>query len=123
MDYPTIQPLLKSVESIFGSDPLCRQIILFLLKNETAMDTARGIAAWWVCSDEVAVQAALDHLIAQGVVSTYTFTSGALYGLTRNPEIRSWLRAMCSASPAGNTEWPEGVSDTLAKELNNSITQ
>ncbi len=57
------------------------------------MDTTKGIAAWWVRCDEVAAQAALDRLIACGAVTAYTLTSGTLYGLTRNPVVRSWLRA------------------------------
>ncbi len=81
------------IEATIGANPLCREILLFLLENETAMDTARGIANWWVRRDELAVQAALDCLIACGVITPHTFTSGILYGLTRNKEIRHWLRA------------------------------
>jgi hypothetical protein len=81
------------IEAHIGADPLCRDIVLFLLDNETAMDTAMGIATWWVRRDELAVQAALDRLIACGVITSHTFTSGILYGLTRRPEIRAWLRA------------------------------
>lgn len=81
------------IDSTIVADSLSREIVHFLLKNETAMDTARGIANWWVRCDELAVQAALDRLIACGVITPYTFTSGILYGLTRNPDIRAWLRA------------------------------
>ena len=73
--------------------PSCLQIVLFLLQNETAMDTPRGIATWWVRCDEVIVQAALDCLVTCGAVATYRLGSGNLYGLTRNQEIRAWLRA------------------------------
>ncbi len=81
------------IDSTIGADPLSREIVLFLLENETAMDTARGIANWWVRRDELAVQAALDRLIACGVITPHTFTSGILYGLTRNKQVRDWLRA------------------------------
>ena len=77
---------------ILKAHPLCEQIIHFLLENERAMDTVRGIAAWWVRSDEIAVQAALDRLIECGAIALYPITSGMLYGLTRNHEIRAWLR-------------------------------
>ncbi len=80
--------------------PLCDQILRFMVENENALDTARGIAAWWVHSDELAVLAALEQLIACGVIAMYPFTSGMLYGLTRNQEIRSWLRATFGSSPA-----------------------
>ncbi len=81
------------IEATIGADPLSREIVLFLLENETAMDTVRGIANWWVRRDELAVQAALDRLIACGVITPHTFTSGILYGLTRNKQVRDWLRA------------------------------
>jgi hypothetical protein len=87
------------IEATIGADPVCREIVLFLLENETAMDTARGIANWWVRRDELAVQAALDRLIACGVITPHTFTSGILYGLTRNPEVRAWLRTTYGRSP------------------------
>ncbi len=81
-----------SIADILNAQPLCEQIAQFLLENEHALDTTRGIAAWWVGSDEIAVQAALDQLIACGVIALYPFTSGMLYGLTRDQEIRGWLR-------------------------------
>ena len=82
----------NSIATTLHADPLSEQIVLFLLENETAMDTARGIANWWVRRDELAVQAALDRLIACGVVTLHTFTSGILYGLTKNQEIRRQLQ-------------------------------
>ena len=85
--------LTNSIAATLKADPLSEQIVHFLLENETAMDTARGIANWWVQRDELAVQASLDRLIACGVMTPHTFTSGILYGLTRNQEIRVWLRA------------------------------
>ncbi len=88
--------MITIIEATLGGDPLCREIVLFLLENETAMDSAKGIASWWVRCDELAVHAALDRLIACGVIVPHTFTSGILYGLTRNPEIRAWLRSKYS---------------------------
>ena len=84
--------MTNAIEATLKVDPLCQRIVFFLLDNESAMDTARGIAAWWVRSDLIAVQAALDRLMACGLLATYTFTSGILYGLTRDDEIRAWLR-------------------------------
>jgi hypothetical protein len=82
----------NSIATTLNADPLSEQIVLFLLENETAMDTARGIANWWVRRDELAVQAALDRLIVCGVITPHTFTSGILYALTKNQEIRHRLR-------------------------------
>jgi hypothetical protein len=81
-----------AIESVLREDAVSRHILRFLLDNEAAMDTAKGIAAWWVQRDEVAVQAALDRLIACGAVTAHTMTSGTLYGLTRNAEVRATLR-------------------------------
>lgn len=89
---PSIQHPAISIQETLEAEPLCEQIVRFLLANENAMDTAKGIAAWWVHSDEIAVQAALDRLIACGVVALYPLTSGMLFGLTRNHEVRTWLR-------------------------------
>jgi hypothetical protein len=102
----------SDIETTIEADPLCQQIVFFLLRNEAAMDTSKGVAAWWVHSDEVAVRAALDCLTACRVVTTHTFTSGTLYGLTRNPEIRSWLRTMYAIGPEGNTQSSGNGSDS-----------
>jgi hypothetical protein len=83
---------IAAIESVLREDAVSRRILGFLLQNEAAMDTARGIAAWWVRCDEVAVQTALDRLMACGAVSAHTMTSGTLYGLTRNSEVRASLR-------------------------------
>jgi hypothetical protein len=88
----------KPIAAILNADSLCQQIVLFLLENEGAMDTARGIAAWWVRSDQIAVQAALDRLMACGAINAHTLISGTLYGLTQDPEIRTWLRATYGAT-------------------------
>ncbi len=88
------------------ADRLCQQIVSFLLENETAMDNAKGIAAWWVRRDVIAVQAALDRLISCGVVTVHTFTSGILYGLTPNPEIRGWLRNTYAVAPSREKQSP-----------------
>ena len=90
----------NSIAATLQGDPLSEQILRFLLENETAMDTAQGIANWWVRRDERAVQAALDRLIACGVITPHTFTSGILYGLTRKTEIRAWLRAKYAKTAA-----------------------
>jgi hypothetical protein len=87
------------ITATLEGDPVCQQIVLFLVENETAMDTTRGIAAWWVNSNEAEAQVALDRLTRCGVITAYALTSGMLYGLTRNPEIRAWLRAAYGAAP------------------------
>ena len=81
-----------AIATILRESSVCRQIVTFLLENETAMDTVKGIAAWWLGCDEMAAQAALDQLTGCGVVEGRTLISGSLYGLTRNPNIRTSIR-------------------------------
>ena len=84
--------LISTFAASLHENPLCNQIMRFLIQNEGAMDTVKGIAACWVDSDEVAVRSALDYLITCGAVTAYTLGSGTLYGLTRNPGVRASLR-------------------------------
>ena len=98
LNVPPIEHLAIIAEAL-KAHPLCEQILRFLVDNENALDTARGIAAWWVHSDEIAVTDALDRLVSCGVIAIYPFRSGMLYGLTRNPETRTWLRDSFSTVP------------------------
>ena len=99
-------PMLTNIEATLKEFPLCREIIFFLIENENAMDSARGIAVCWVQSDEVAVHSALDQLIMCGAVSAYTLSSGTVYGLTRNQAVRTWLRTMAGAAATGGSRLP-----------------
>ena len=98
--------MTNTIGATLQGDPLSEQIVLFLLENETAMDTARGIASWWIRRDDLAVQAALDRLISCGIITPHTFTSGILYGLTRNQKIRDWLRANYALASKADSHSP-----------------
>ena len=75
------------------ADSLSGDILRFLLKNENAMDSAKGIAAWWLHRDELAVQPSLQRLFACGAIVAHVLSSGTtIYGLTPDREVRSWLR-------------------------------
>ncbi len=104
-------PMLASITATLDEFPLCRKILLFMVENENAMDTARGIAVCWVQSDEVAVHSALDQLILCGAVSAQRLSSGTLYGLTRNQSVRTWLRAAVGVAATGETD-PRGTPPT-----------
>jgi hypothetical protein len=64
---------------------------MFLQENRNAMDSVKGVAAWWLQCDESVAQAALDRLVECGVVTVRTLPSGPVYGLTRNPAMQRWL--------------------------------
>ena len=93
------------------ADQLSCKILQFLLKNESAMDSAKGIAAWWIHHDELAVQPALQRLVACGALLAHTLSSGTtLYGLTQDLEVRAWLRGILAVpqnqkSGNGNGKW------------------
>ena len=90
MPNPTVLAISAAVEA----DPLSRNILVFLLENQNAMDSAKGIAAWWVHSDELAVQSSLNRLFACGAIAAHTLSSRTtLYGLTPDVEVRTQLRS------------------------------
>jgi hypothetical protein len=92
MEPQVSEDMTTAIATILRESSVCQQIVTFLLENETAMDTAKGVAAWWLSCDEMAAQAALDQLTECGVVNVRTLVSGPLYGLTRDPNIRTSLR-------------------------------
>lgn len=82
-----------TLAAVLQADPVSCEILRFFLKNESAMDSAKGIAAWWIHRDELAVQPSLHRLFACGAVLAHTLTSGVtLYKLTQDPELRAWLQ-------------------------------
>lgn len=84
---------VASLAALLQADQVSCEILRFLLANESAMDTAKGIAAWWLHLDELAVQPSLHRLFACGAILAHTLSSGAtIYGLTLDPELRTWLR-------------------------------
>jgi hypothetical protein len=82
-----------TLAAVLQADPVSCEILRFFLKNESAMDSAKGIAAWWIHRDELAVQPSLHRLFACGAVLAHTLTSGVtLYKLTQDSEVRAWLQ-------------------------------
>ena len=88
------EQISSAISAALKESPICNQIVKFLIDNETAMDTVKGVAAWWLGCDEIAAQAALDQLMACGVVTVRTRISGPLYGFTADPDLRSSLRTL-----------------------------
>ena len=107
-------PQTSSIAATMKEYPLCQQIILFLIENESAMDTVKGIAACWVGCDEVAVQAALDRLLICGAVIAHTLTSGTLYGLTRNQATRTWLSGSLGVRHRRRAQTPQSASNLVS---------
>jgi hypothetical protein len=60
-----------TLRDLLAHDPVCRDIVQYLMHNNDAADTARGIAQWWIRRDVVATQEALMKLQDLGVVQTH----------------------------------------------------
>ncbi len=85
--------------SVLQTDTVSCEILRFFLENENAMDSAKGIAAWWIHRDELAVQPSLHRLLSCGAVIAHTLTSGVtLYKLTHDRGLRTWLRNVLGVS-------------------------
>ncbi|HYL81966.1 MAG TPA: hypothetical protein VEU07_14200 [Candidatus Acidoferrum sp.] len=93
---------MNRLTATLESHPLCRKLVVFLLKNKGAMDNATGVAFSWLQCDKAAAQDALDRMASFGVITTRTLTRGTLYGFTQSPEIRAWLKATVKGQD-GNT--------------------
>jgi len=88
-------PTLLAISAAVEADPHSRDILLFLLKKPNAMDSAKGIASWWVHGDEVAVQSSLNRLTACGAIVAHTLSSRTtLYGLTPDVDLRQQLKSI-----------------------------
>ncbi len=94
----TVTPILPTTSntttlaSVLQTDAVSCEILHFFLRNENAMDSAKGIAAWWIHRDELAVTPSLHRLLSCGAVIAHTLTSGVtLYKLTHDPSLRAWL--------------------------------
>ena len=92
LGYAMVEAQLSAIQATLNEYPLCQQIVLFLVENQNAMDTVRGIATCWIGCDEAAALAALERLILCGAVIAHRLRSGTLYALTPDHAVRDSLR-------------------------------
>ncbi|RMF88288.1 MAG: hypothetical protein D6736_10885 [Nitrospinota bacterium] len=81
----------QEILTVLERCPLCAKIVAFFLRHKAAMDTARGIAEWWVQEDLETTQEALHRLVACRVVIMRTYSGINLYSFTTDPEIQEKL--------------------------------
>ena len=62
------------------------KIIAFFHKNPTAVDTARGIAAW-LNQDKEKIKEALDFLVNQQVLTSHRTTATTAYAYTQDKKL------------------------------------
>lgn len=84
---------VDQIVSLVEQYPLCAEIVLFFLEHTSAMDTAKGIAEWWLQRDLEATQEALHLLVSSGAVVVKTYAGINLYSFTTNTRLQTKLQA------------------------------
>jgi len=81
-----------ALRDLLGRDPVCREIVQYLMRHNEAADTARGIAEWWINRDVPSTQQALLRLQECGVVQSYVVQGDMfVYGYTKRAVLRQSL--------------------------------
>ena len=92
MTVSTTDQTRDAIAATVQGSRVCSSILLFFLENEHAMDTANGIASCWIGCDELEARAALERLLAHGVVAVCAVGGRLYYRLTKDAELVAWLR-------------------------------
>ena len=100
--------MTPSLRELLGRDAVCREIVQYLLRHNEAVDTARGIAEWWINRDVPSTRLALLKLQECGVVQSYVVQGETfVYALTKRAVVRQSLARYLR----------ESVTAAVAKEL------
>jgi hypothetical protein len=93
-----------SLRDLLARDPVCRDIVQYLMRNTDAADTARGIAEWWIRRDLAATQDALVKLQACGVVQSHVVQDNIfVYAYTKRAVLRQSLARYLEGTSAPYT--------------------
>jgi hypothetical protein len=97
-----------SLRDLLARDPVCCDIVRYLMRHTDAADTARGIAEWWIGRDLAATQDALLKLQACGVVRSHVVQERTfVYAYTKRAVLRQTLArylqgtSVLTAGPGG----------------------
>jgi hypothetical protein len=89
---PAGRSAVTTLRELLTRDPVCRDIVRYLMLNNDAADTARGIAEWWIGRDVPATQDALVKLQACGVVQSHVVQDNTfVYAYTKRAVLRQSL--------------------------------
>jgi hypothetical protein len=81
-----------TLRDLLANDPVCRDIVQYLMHNNDAADSARGIAQWWIRRDVAATQEALMKLQDWGVVQMHAVQDHTfVYAYTKRSVVRQSL--------------------------------
>lgn len=101
-DFMTSEPARQTdddaINDLLLADPVCEEIAMYLGCHTHAVDTARGIAEWWIDRDPRTTARALEKLADHGVLRVYVNGSARIYGLSRNPLVRRVVAAHVKAA-------------------------
>jgi hypothetical protein len=81
------------VRALLRRDVVCEDIATYLHHHPSALDTARGVAEWWVDRDARSTENALSQLLEHGVVTSYAHGAVRIYGYTKDRDIRRAVAA------------------------------
>lgn len=83
---------MMALHELLARDPVCHDIVRYLMRNTDAADTARGIAEWWIGRDLASTQEALMKLQAYGVVRSHVVQDNTfVYAYTKRAVLRQSL--------------------------------
>ena len=90
-----------TLRELLAYDPVCRDIVQYLMHHNDAVDTARGIAQWWIRREVAATQEALMKLQDLGVVQTHVVQDHTfVYAYTKRSVVRQSLARYLGGAPA-----------------------
>jgi len=84
--------MTPALRDLLGRDTVCREIVHYLMRHSEAVDTARGIAEWWINRDVPSTRLALLRLQECGVVQSYIVQGETfVYAYTKRAVVRQSL--------------------------------
>ena len=100
-------PMTPALRDLLGRDAVCREIVQYLMRHNEAVDTARGIAEWWINRNVPSTRLALLKLQECGVVQSYIVQGETfVYAYTKRAVVRQSLARYLqeSVAPLAATE-------------------
>lgn len=82
---------VRAIRELLERDPVCIAIVGYLNRHPQAMDTAPGIADWWIRCKLHPTQEALAKLMDLRVVQCRSDGSTSIYAYTHDPQLQRWL--------------------------------
>lgn len=82
---------VQPIRELLDRDPVSFAIVAYLSRHTQAMDTARGIAEWWIHMELRPTQEALAKLLDLGALICQSTGTTSIYSYTRDLKLQRWL--------------------------------